>query len=243
MSFPAFTAHASLYRTGATYHSSRATPAAPSPALSVTPAYRPGPETQAACNQCMENGVQNFAWCLAIGATGCGLGSIACGPFYPACFAVCMGGVLGGCDLHLLREEAICALDDCCPKVCGPINPLDPGSGCCDRGENCVSRNDPNARQGCCPVDQAVCAGKCCPRGYTCCGETCCPPNYFCRDGFCSDVPGSLWPDDWVPPKPEKPPLSICLLGHTPCGGKCCPPGLECCSVPGGVACMTSCLH
>ena len=246
MNIPEFTAQSSLYRTNNLYHHSAGSAYGDlRSGESIVPAYYPGTETQKSCNRCNEIALRNYGGCLAIGATACGLGCIASGPFYAACFAGCMGGVLAGCDLNLLREAGTCSLDDCCPKVCGVLNPLEPGVGCCDENESCVDRYDPNSRQGCCPSDQSVCGGKCCPKGHTCCGDTCCPPNHFCRDGFCSEFPGpSLWPDDWKPPKPPKRPINYCRIGYEPCGGTCCPPGLECCSVGGGrVACMTNCLH
>lgn len=235
MKIPEFTATASLYSTSNRYRSSGSEFAGSAPAQSVVAAYFPGPETQAKCNRCSEIALRNFGICIATGAVGC----IASGPFYP----ICAGGVLAGCDLGLLSQEAACAYDDCCPKICGTPNPFDPGEGCCDNNETCVDRYDPNSRQGCCPSDQSVCGGKCCAKGYSCCGDTCCPPNYFCRDGgFCSEFPSDLLPPPGTPPPP--PPPNNCIFGGAPCGTKCCPLGLECCGVfQGQPDCKTSCLH
>ena len=236
MNIPGFTAHASLYKTSNRYRTSGSEFDGSRPAQSVAAAYFPGPETQAKCNRCSEIALRNFGVCLGIGAAG----SIACGPFYPACF----GAALGACNLSLLSQQALCAYDDCCPKICGTPNPFEPGQGCCDANEQCVDRYDPNSRQGCCPSDQIVCAGKCCAKGESCCGETCCPAGYFCRNGwvcereFVGDFPHT------PPPTPPKRPINYCRIGWEPCGSTCCAPGLECCSVGGGrVACMTNCLR
>jgi hypothetical protein len=249
ITMPGFTAEASLYNANRRYRS----PSSQSGELwsgeSIVPAYRPGSATQANCYRCQETAARNLAGCLAIGGISCGSACVLAGPFWGACFAPCMGGVIVGCNVNFLREEGWCALEDCCPKLCGVPNPFDPGSGCCDEGETCVSQDDPNSRRGCCPSDQIVCAGQCCPREYSCCGDTCCPPNYFCRDGFCSEFVGPLFgPKDTSPPKPRgtfRDPriFALCGVGETPCGAECCPPGLQCCyDVPpyNGV-CRTSC--
>ncbi len=242
MNIPEFTARASLYRTSSGYRSAGSWNGGATQDQSIVPGYFPGSATQAKCNRCSEIALRNFGICLATGGVAC----IASGPFYP----ICAGGVLTACDLALLSQQAACAYDDCCPKVCGTPNPFDPGQGCCDEGEACVDRYDPNSRQGCCPGDQSVCAGKCCPKGYSCCGETCCPPHYFCRDGgFCSE-----YPSDLLPPKgattPPTPPVNNCIFGGEPCGGKCCPVGTVCCGVlaNGQPDCKTgnnynACLH
>lgn len=242
MSVPEFTAEASLYRTSGRYRSSGSEGSVLWSGESIVPAYYPGTATQANCNRCLKTAQKNFGWCLGIGGAGCGLGCIAAGPFYAACFASCMGGVLATCDVNLLRESAACALDDCCPKACGTPNPFDPGAGCCDKNEQCVDRYDPNSRGGCCPSDQIVCGGKCCAKGESCCGETCCPAGYFCRDGWIceSQFIGSF---PTTPPPPA--PVNNCIFGGVPCGSKCCPPGLECCGLfsNGQPDCKMSCLH
>ncbi len=128
-----------------------------------------------------------------------------------------------------------------CPKICGLPNTLEgSGSGCCDEDAHCVEQNNPNSRQGCCPSDQRVCAGKCCAKGESCCGDVCCPPGYFCLDGgYCTASP------PFVPPStPPPPPANNCLFGGALCGSKCCPSGLRCCGFLNGQPdCKTSCLH
>lgn len=222
MSIPGFTAYASLYTTSNAYRSSAHAVASPQSTQMVTPAYFPSHATQAKCTHCSEIALRNFGICLGLGAVGC----IASGPLYP----LCAGGVLASCNVALLGEQALCAVDDCCPKICGALDPFDPGAGCCDAGENCVDRYDPNSRQGCCPGDQAVCGGKCCAKGDTCCGETCCPASFFCREGgFCSEYPSDLLPPNSAPP--PNPPQNNCIFGGEPCGSKCCPVGTVCCGV------------
>lgn len=243
MSMPAFTAQASLYRTSNRYRLSGTESGGSHSAQTVVAAYMPGPETQRTCNNCLQGCAESLAECSVIA-----MAPLAACVFPPACIgaAAAAGALLGACNVASLACIARCQILRCCPKVCGTPNPFEPGQGCCDSNETCVDRYDPNSRGGCCPSDQAACAGKCCPRAHTCCGDTCCPPNYYCLSGgVCSQFPGpSLWPDDWQPPKRPKRPFDYCLAGHEPCGGTCCEPGLECCSVGGGkVACMTNCLH
>jgi hypothetical protein len=232
MSTPGFTADASLYRTSNHYRSSGSGSEAEPGARAVVAAYHPGPGTQRSCSDCLESCAKQNVICNAVAMT-----TIWFPPALAVAFTACAteaAACLGYCTVPVLGK--------CCPKVCGFPNPLEPGEGCCDEGETCVDRYDPNSRQGCCPSDQSVCAGKCCPAGHTCCGNTCCPGSYYCRDGVCSEFPGPLWPDDWKPQTPKKSLLG-CRAGHEPCGGTCCPPGLQCCSVGGGVSCMTTCLH
>jgi len=234
---PGFTAQASLYRSGGRYAGSL--DAAPGPSVAL--AYFPGPATQARCSSCTSNCASNLAICSALAAVPL----VAC-VFPPACpfAAAAAGAALAACNATSLVCLAKCELtSDCCPKRCGPGNPFDPGDGCCDDGEHCVSRGDPNSRQGCCPSDRAVCGGRCCDAGHSCCGDTCCPPGYFCREGgFCSQFPSDLLPPPGTPPPP--PPQNNCIFGGAPCGTKCCPPGLQCCNVvQGQPVCATSCLH
>lgn len=222
MNLPAFTAQASLYKTSNRYRSSGVELGGSIPDQSVVAAYFPGPETQVKCNRCSEIALRNFAGCLVIGGISC----IASGPFYP----ICAGAALAACDLGLLSQQAVCAYDDCCPKICGTPNPFDPGAGCCDANEQCVDRYDPNSRQGCCPSDQSVCGGKCCAIGERCCGDTCCPPNSSCYEGVCGGYPPFVTPG--TPPPPE--PVNNCIFGGNPCGSKCCPIGTMCCGVFNG---------
>lgn len=258
MNIPGFNAEASIYRTSGRYRSSGLGGGDASAGGAIFPAYYPGADTQARCNNCMTGCVEKFEYCLAVGAGGCAFGCIATGPLYPACYAACMGGVLGSCDAGLLGCEFLtCAAprpelfgweplgeSPCCPKVCGFLNPLVPGEGCCDKGEHCVDRFDPNARQGCCPSDQSVCGGKCCAKGDRCCGNECCPAGWFCDNGFCTQSMPFL---GGPPPKPLKPSpgsgLFDCARGWTHCKDKCCPPGLHCCVQVGGTtSCQADCL-
>jgi len=236
MTIPGFTAQASLYSTSSHYRSSASEVGDFRPNQSIVPSYFPGPATQAVCNTCLTKAARDYGICFGIAAVG----SAACGPFYPACF----GAAVAGCWAKMGWDLGECAVEDCCPKLCGAINPFEPGTGCCDENDTCVDRYDPNSRGGCCPSDQIVCAGKCCAKGESCCGETCCPAGYHCRDGwicepeFIGDFPNT------PPPTPPKRPINYCKIGWEPCGGTCCPPGLQCCTTGGGhVACMTNCLH
>lgn len=217
---------------------------------SLLPAYYPGRQTtRDGCDRCLLRAGRDYATCMA----GVAVGSISCTIFYAACFGT--GAAL--CWGHLAWHIGECVTDDCCPKRCGAINPLEPGQGCCDADEQCVDIYDPNSRQGCCPSDQIVCAGKCCGKGDFCCGDTCCPEKgnkccggtccpeaYHCRDGlFCEPQYIGEFPTT-PPPKPPKRLFNYCKIGYTPCGPTCCAPGLECCSVGGGqVACMTNCVR
>jgi hypothetical protein len=252
MSLPTFTADFAVYRTANRYHTSASTPGNPAVTGAVTLAYMPGSGTQRTCYGCTSGCAKASAWCDA-GAVAALSGCV----FPPACpfAAAAAGAALALCNVGLLACMAECAFsDDCCPKACSTPNPLDPGAGCCDKNEGCVDRYDPNARQGCCPSDQLVCAGKCCAKGDSCCGGSCCPPNYYCLDGFCSEHPGkSLWPDNPTPPKPPRgrdPRILIensryCGVGTTPCGSECCPPHLQCCFNydSNRWGCRTTCLH
>ena len=254
MNVPGFTAHASLYRTNGRYRFSASQLSVSPNSEAIVPAYLPGPDTQARCRNCMEDCVTADAYCTA-SATALLAGCV----FPPACplAAAAAGKALIACQAAFLSCSAICSLprpelfgskllgeSPCCPKVCGFTHPLAMGEGCCDEGEHCVDRFDPNARLGCCPRDQSVCGGKCCAKGDTCCGNECCPPGWFCSDGICSKsvpFPGG------TPPKLQKPSpgsgLFDCFPGWTHCKDKCCRPGLHCCvKAGGGTACQADCL-
>jgi len=230
MSIPEFTAEASLYRTTNRYRSSVSKIDGLPSAQSVVAAYFPGTATQAKCSECLAICAKVNVYCNVVAAF-----SIFFPPAAVAAFTACAAEAVlcaGGCAAPVIGS--------CCPKVCGFPNPLDPGEGCCDQNETCVDRYDPNSRQGCCPSDQSVCAGKCCSKGESCCGDTCCPPNYFCREGgFCSE-----FPSDFPNTPPPPPPINNCIFGGAPCGSECCPPGLKCCGVFNGQPdCKTSCLR
>ena len=262
MNIPQFSAEASLYRTTRQYRSSiseyRAQPATP---YSVFPAYMPGPATQRDCSVCTGSCDKLFEVC-GIGVVA-GVSAVCVATLGFGCPAAVAAGeaVLVGCAEAYAACIGYCNVPGwvpvvggyCCPKICGPPNPLEgSGSGCCDLGEACVDQDDPNSRQGCCPSGQLVCGGKCCAVGDQCCGDTCCPPNYFCREGgFCSEFPSDLGPPAGTPP--PLPPQYACSPGSAPCGfadssgviRTCCPPGLQCCGYSGrfGPDCRKSCLH
>jgi hypothetical protein len=238
MKIPEFTAQASLYKTHRSYRSSGLGFNSLPYTQRVEATYIPGPETQATCSNCLDGCAATLAQCSLIAAAPL----LACF-FPPACpgAAATSGALLAACDVASLACIGRCQALRCCPKACGVPNPLNPGEGCCDENENCVDRYDLNSRQGCCPSDQKVCAGKCCARGEFCCGDTCCPAGFFCRDGlFCE----SQFIGDFPNTPPPPPPVNNCIFGGAPCGNKCCPPGLECCGVFNGQPdCKTSCLH
>lgn len=244
MNMPGFTAEASLYRTSGRYRASASDFGGSPLSEPIVPAYFPGPGTQAACNTCLEGCAKNNAICSFLAMQplwGC--------IFPPACpvAAAIAGSLLAGCQTTHLICSAGCVVPgpwtSCCPKVCSFPNPLEPGEGCCDEGENCVDRFDPNARHGCCPSDQSVCGGKCCAKGDSCCGDECCPAGWFCVDGFCSQ--SVSFPTGEPPPPPPSPPGPwYCLLGWEPCQVSpsrwvCCPPGKECC---GSKGCQGTCV-
>jgi hypothetical protein len=236
---PGFNALCALTRSGAHYRS------APAQARSaeIVLAYYPSKGNVDRCQGCLEGCLRDSALC-AIGAV-----------FWPPAIAVC--------SLNLMRCGGACAMPgtSCCPQVC-ELDPFgQPGGGCCDASDTCMSKGTPNTRGGCCPSGQACgrnccapgqscCNGNCCNPGDSCCGGECCPSSHFCRDGVCSQYPGPLFggPDkpSGRPAKPVSPwdPLrSICMWPYTSCGDQCCEPGLECCFVAGKSVCMTSCLH
>lgn len=228
MKVPGFSAQASLYASSNQYRSS---PAADGSALpqSVVAAYIPGPQTQHDCSVCTDACAVPRDVCLAKVAVtvaeacvaslffGCGaavaLGYIqtaSCYSAYEACLGYCnIPGGLGPFS------------GPCCPKVCGPPNPLEgSGTGCCDHGEVCVGEDSPNSRDGCCPV------------GRFCGGNTCCSPDHTCVEGVCV---GFAPFGNGSPPPP--PPINNCIFGGEPCGRKCCFGGFECCNDPGGPTC------
>jgi hypothetical protein len=235
MKMPGFTADASLYGTSGRYRVSASEFGALQSWQSIVPAYRPSTETMKQCTKCQTACGVSLAFCEA--------GAV------PACVTpITCAAALGVCSLEYLGCLVKCTLPvvgDCCPKPCRFPDPLNPGIGCCDEGENCVDESDPNSRSGCCPSDQNVCGGKCCSKGDTCCGSECCPPGWFCSDGVCSQsvpFPGG------TPPEPPKPSpgsgvFDVCPPMWTHCKDKCCRPGLECCIKAGGATtCQTRCV-
>lgn len=236
MNLPAFSARASLYRTGNRYRSAVAEAGNLTADQSIVAAYIPGPETQQSCSGCTRGcevarnicltkaAVEVVEGCVGSLFFGCGavislglLQTAACYEGYTSCLGYCdIPGGLGPFS------------GPCCPKVCGIHNPLIAGSGCCDHGEACVGSHNPNTRDGCCPVGQE-CHGNCCAKG-----------EYCLEGGICSTEPGYF-----ANPPPPPPPVNNCILGGAPCGPKCCPPGLQCCnySAQFGPDCRTSCVH
>jgi hypothetical protein len=136
--------------------------------------------------------------------------------FSPACAVA--GYVHAICHIYWVGCKAYCLLGHCCPKACGVPDPLHPGSGCCDAGDHCVDENDPNAREGCCPPERAVCGGHCCRDGEVCTGDLCCPPGTTTAcNGVCCN--GACTPSGQCCPSPSN-----------VCGDTCCPPFNKCCN-------------
>jgi hypothetical protein len=223
MNIPQFTAQSSLYRTSNRYRSSGPEGGNLWSGDSVVPAYNPGPAAQAACNKCADSALGDYFKCIAFEG-------------FPLS--------LVHCTLRAWWDAGACIVDDCCPKRCGPPDIWDlAGSGCCDAGDTCVAKDDPNSRYGCCPSNQSVCGGRCCAIGEYCCGDTCCG-DPKCYHGMCGADPPFTDPDN-PPPPPPPPPVNNCIFGGAPCGPKCCPPGLQCCnySAQFGPECRTSCVN
>jgi hypothetical protein len=225
---PGFTAERSLRRSRRTYRTMCSAPSRVGSNPRVVPAYMPGPATQARCNDCLSGCAEQLAWCSA------GAAALVAGCFFPP---ACAGAILAaaaaqaGCDANSVGCIARCSATRCCPKRCGAPNPLEPGSGCCDSNEQCVSQSDPNGRHGCCPAGQSVCGGSCCAPGERCCGDTCCPPGWFCINNVCTQYPSF---GEYTPAPPTHiPPVAAngaCPPGHTRCRNQCCPPGMTCCA-------------
>lgn len=224
---PGFTAESSLRRSSRTYRTAWSGSRSAGTGPVVVPAYMPGPATQARCSDCMSGCAEDLVLCSASAAVL--LAGCVIPPLCPAA-AAAAGAVIAGCDANALRCNARCLATRCCPKVCGPTNPFEPGSGCCDSNEQCVSLTDPNARRGCCPAGQSVCGGACCAPGERCCGSTCCPPGWFCINNVCTQYPSF---GEYVPTPPTRVPsvsaTGMCPPGHTRCRNQCCLPGMRCC--------------
>jgi hypothetical protein len=263
MNIPQFTAQASLYRTRGQYSAAWSDVGALLPAETIVPAYYPGSGTQRDCSNCLEAVAKGLIICdgtaAVTAAVVCATTGIISFGISCAVAAGALAAALATCDGAALVATGVCAATTCCPKLCGTPNPLDPGRGCCDADEACVDQNDPNSRNGCCPRDQRVCAGKCCAAGESCCGDMCCPqPNHCCGGSCCApyepccgDRCCSFLPPPDTPPPP--PPKHGCPSGNAPCGfpdssgviRTCCGPGLECCnySAEFGADCRKLCLQ
>ncbi len=260
MNLPHFTAEVSLFRSGRHYSASLSSDSSSYSDHSIVAAYRPGPQTMSECYHCTEEHcADELGYCQIAADIGCFFAPLACLAAEAACWTN-YGRCIGTCIAPWIG--------DCCPKPCAVPNPFDPGSGCCDEGEHCVSEGDPNARQGCCPSDRSVCGGKCCDSGEsccgdsccpnTCCGNSCCPPNSHCCGDVCCDINipccGGTCCSFLPPPGPPPTPLPhSCPSGSAPCGfpdstgviRTCCPPGLQCCNYTPefGPDCKTSCIN
>ena len=227
MNMPGFNAQASIYKTGGSYRVS-ALGFGNSTYEGITPAYRPGPGTQAACGDCFDHCARNLAVCEA------GAAAILAGCFFPpACPALVIAAAAAeaACTGEFLICGGICEGTDCCPKLCGVPNPSDPGSGCCDKGEACVDQDDPNSRNGCCPSAQHVCNNKCCPPGVSCCGSECgCPANFACVQGQCCPPSTTTICNGACCQGPCDINGNCCDTPNHLCGGACCPPLNDCCN-------------
>jgi hypothetical protein len=209
MRIPAFTAQASLYRTSNRYRSSGSEFDGSPPAQSVVAAYQPGPSTQKRCDMCLQsctnakNSCEDFvAGLVSWWNPVAGLWLYAdCASSAADCRDQCVNPPLGAC----------------CPKACGPLNPSDPGEGCCDTGDSC-------------------CDGTCCPPNLFCYGG-----------GICSEPPPPMFPTTPPLKQPtdvgtfrQK---KKCPTGSERCGNDCCPPGLQCCDLGAGrVGCRETCV-
>jgi hypothetical protein len=223
MSIPNFTAQASLYKSSRHYRGAAPSPDGSPPGGLIVPAYFPGSATEADCQTCVGDCTDAYNTATAIAAAGTVAGcltlfgcpaAVAAGAAAQAGADEVLAACLAKCDFPGMPDIPIWPKGGrCCPKLCGFWNPLDPGSGCCDRDEHCVDMNDPNSRNGCCPSDQNVCGGSCCAKGNFCCGDSCCPIGQPCTEGSCGVYP-PLFPPGTQPAPPPPPP---------PPGG--CPPG------------------
>ena len=246
MTLPGFRAEAAIYRSGIAYQvawgageapGSRAVPLHLVPmetSGAVVPALSPGPSTQHDCYTCTSGAAGDAAWCHAIaigtGIAACaGLGWLTFG-LSCAAAAEAVPAALAAWDLTLAIEWGECLGNHCCPKSCGSQNPFDPGSGCCDEGEQCVDEKDPNARQGCCPVGQSVCGGICCPPNHKCCGDSCCPNDWKCEQGTCCPPDTKTVCNGFCCKADCDQPGTCCEPPGDICGGLCSPPLNRCCN-------------
>jgi hypothetical protein len=206
MNIPKFTAEVSLYRSANHYGGRSPDSTGISFSGPIAPAYYPGPEAQAACYDCGVSCNKDLGICVGFASAG------LLGCFWPpacAAAAAAAGIAIAVCNETYLTCMGLCAVDDCCPKLCGDVNPFDPGWGCCDEDENCAD--------GCCPKDNKICGGKCCSPGDKCCGDGCCPADFTCQQGVCCQ-PGEFNCAG-----------ACCQKGFTCEEGLCCPPGNSVC--------------
>jgi hypothetical protein len=163
MNIPQFTAQSSLYKTNNHYRSSGGEFEGPIPAQSVVAAYHPGPATKYRCNKCLETCAFDRENCLDFVDTWISWWN----PAAPFVYAECYSDAVDCAD-----QCSKPPLGACCPKACGPLNPSNPGEGCCDTEDSC-------------------CGGTCCPPNLVC-----------YDGGVCSDPPPPGFPTTPPPPPP-----------------------------------------
>ncbi len=199
----------------------------------IVPAYFPGPSTEAKCSDCLGYVATSLAGCYALLVADVAAECLNPFGWFGACETAIarLPGEIIICDAESVSGIGYCDAQRCCPKVCGPPNPLIPGSGCCDHGEHCVDQNDPNSRDGCCPSDQSICGDKCCPPGVSCCGNECgCPGTSTCVQGQCCPPGANRICNGACCQGPCDSDGNCCDSPNHVCGGLCCPPLNECCN-------------
>ena len=164
MNIPNFTAQASLYRTSRRYHSPGSQFSGFASTQSVVAAYHPGPTTQSHCNKCLQACAFDRDNCVSFVDTWVSWWN----PLAPLLYARCYSNA-ADC-FERCADPAV--LGPCCPKVCGPLDPSNPGEGCCDFGDTC-------------------CDGKCCP-----------PNLFCYDGGICDEPPSPGFPTAPPPPPP-----------------------------------------
>jgi hypothetical protein len=137
------------------------------------------------CNAC-------FDQCLAI-EIGCGVAvltaAIACGPFYPLCFAAGAAACIAAQKFCNSNCENIG--NPCCPVACGP-SCCGYSETCSDTGQGlCCSAGTQPCGTNCCEGDEVCLEGTCCPRGSSLCPDGTCCDNICrqCQGGTCVPLP------------------------------------------------------
>src|SRR5439155_18886495 len=123
MNMPHFVGEASLYRTSNQYRCSGSEFSGLPSIQSVVLTYYPGPSTQRRCNMCLRSCAYERNDCLSFIDTWLSWWNPAALLLTEECYS----------DFADCRDQ--CAkppLGACCPKACGPLNPSEPGEGCCD---------------------------------------------------------------------------------------------------------------
>jgi hypothetical protein len=161
INMPGFSGEASLYGTRTRYRSFGAEFDCSLSGQSVVAAYHPGPATQYHCRLCLQDCANTLDTCLDFA----GVGSI----FFPPGIlqALCYS------DARDCKDQCSTPpLGACCPKACGPVDPSNPGEGCCEAEDTC-------------------CDGTCCPPNLFCYGG-----------GVCDEPPVPGFPNNPAPPPP-----------------------------------------